>query len=200
MSKARTFQELATKTRDIEVTIAKRRGTSVGFAESKKDKVEFKINIDNSTKEVMSVFEAKLVRITGKPRQEGKRSTPFKDATRRRLMLKELQENKYMFPDSDLSTMLDDLLKNGVIEIPEPKIPKEVGSTADLLYCKYHRMVSHPLEKSITLKERTIRLIKDETIILDLDDVVETNHISYQTKGLSLIQFGSLEPPILYEH
>ena len=43
-------------------------------------------------------------------------------------------------------------------------------------------------------------LIKDGTIILDLDDVVETNHISSQTKGLSLIQFRSLGLDILYEH
>ena len=45
-------------------------------------------------------------------------------------------------------------------------------------------------------------LIEDGTIILDLDDVVyiETNHISCQTSGLSLIQFGSLKPFILHEH
>ena len=41
---------------------------------------------------------------------------------------------------------------------------------------------------------------QDGTIILDLDDVVETNHISCQTKGLSPIQFGSLEPFVLHEH
>jgi len=45
-----------------------------------------------------------------------------------------------------------------------------------------------------------MRLVKDGTIILDLEDVVETNHISCQTKGLSLIQFRSLEPFVLYEH
>jgi len=62
-------------------------------------------------------------------------------------------------------------------------------------------MVSHPLEKCITLKQHIIRLIKDgRTMILDLDVVVEINHISCQTKGLSLIQFESLESTILYEH
>jgi len=40
----------------------------------------------------------------------------------------------------------------------------------------------------------------DGTIILDLDNVVKTNHIFFQTKRLSAIQFGSLEPAILYEH
>jgi len=61
LSKPLTFQALATKAHDMEVTIANHRGTSFGFAESKKDKAEFKRNIEfskNSNKEVMSVFEA----------------------------------------------------------------------------------------------------------------------------------------------
>jgi len=37
-------------------------------------------------------------------------------------------------------------------------------------------------------------------MILDLDDVVKTNHISCRTKGLSLIQFESLEAFVLHEH
>ena len=45
-----------------------------------------------------------------------------------------------------------------------------------------------------------MRLAKDGSIILDLDDVVESNHISCQTEDLSLIQFGRLEPVVLYEH
>jgi len=43
-------------------------------------------------------------------------------------------------------------------------------------------------------------LIEGGTIILDLEAVVETNNISCQTKGLSLIQFESLELVVLYEH
>ena len=95
--------------------------------------------------------------------------------------------------------MFDDLLENGVIQLPEPKRPEDVGRTVDSNYCRYHRMVSHPLEKCVTLKECIMRLIDDGTIILDLDDVVETNHISCQTKGVFLIQFGSLEPFVLHE-
>ena len=50
------------------------------------------------------------------------------------------------------------------------------------------------------LKERIMQLIEDGTIILDLDDVIERNHISCQTKGFSLMQFGRLKPAVLYEH
>jgi len=95
--------------------------------------------------------------------------------------------------------MLNDFLEEGVIQLLEPKRPKDVGMTIDNKYCRYHSMVSHPLEKCITLKEHIMRLIEDGTIILDSDDVVETNRIYCQTKGLSLIQFGSLEPAVLYE-
>ena len=61
-------------------------------------------------------------------------------------------------------------------------------------------MVSHPLKKCITLKERIMRLVKDGAIILDLDDVVESNHIFYKRRGLSIIQFGSLGPFVLHKH
>jgi len=47
--------------------------------------------------------------------REEKRSVPFKDATRRRPMLKELEEKKYSFPDLHLSGMFDALLEKGVI-------------------------------------------------------------------------------------
>jgi len=95
--------------------------------------------------------------------------------------------------------MLDDLLKKGVIRLPESKRPKDVGRATDSKYCRHHRMVSHPLEKCVMLKERIVRLIEDETIILDLHDAAETNYISWQIKGVFLIQFGSLEPSVLHE-
>jgi len=115
-------------------------------------------------------------------------------------MLKELQEKKYQFPNSDLSGMLDDLLENGVIQLLEPKRPEEVGRTINPKYYMYHRMINHPLEKCIILKDHIMQFAKDGSIILDLDDIVESNHISCQTRGLSLIQFTSLKPFILHEH
>jgi len=107
---------------------------------------------------------------------------PFKETIRKRPTLKELQEKKYPFPNSDLPGMLDDLLEKGVIQLPEPKRPEEVGMTADPKYCRYHRMVSHPLEKYNTVKERIMQLAKEGRIILDLDDAVKANHISSQTR------------------
>ena len=100
------------------------------------------------------------------------------DGGRKRPTLKELSREKYPFPDLDLLEMLDDLLANGIIELPTPKRPEEVGRTADLKYCRYHWVISHPLEKCITLKERIMQLAGEGRIILDLDDSAGVNHIS----------------------
>ena len=77
----------------MEVMIASRLHNFFDFAESKKDKVAFKRNVElskNLTKEAMSIFKAKPIRIIGRPKLEEKRSVPFNDATTRRLTLKGL--------------------------------------------------------------------------------------------------------------
>jgi len=65
--------------------------------------------------------------------------------------------------------MLDDLLEKGVIELSKPKCQEEIGRIADPKYCWYHRIVSHPIDKLITLKDHIMRLPKEGRTILDLD-------------------------------
>jgi len=86
----------------------------------------------------------------------------MRDAGKKRPTFKELQEKKYPFLDSDLSRMLDDLLEKGIIELPPSKCPEESEKTNDPKYFRYHRVVSHPLEKCITLKERIMQLLRME--------------------------------------
>jgi len=50
----------------------------------------------------MTISKAEPIQITGRPNAEEKRSLPLKDAIRRHHTLKELQEKKYPFLDSDL--------------------------------------------------------------------------------------------------
>ena len=110
----------------MEVTIANRRCSFFCIAESKKDRAEFRKNdkfSTSSTKEAMTVFKTRPVRILGGPNLEEKTSTPFKNTIRRCPTLKELQEKKCPFPNSDLPRMLEDLLEKGVIQLPEPKRP-----------------------------------------------------------------------------
>jgi len=73
--------------------------------------------------------------------------------------------------------MLDDLLQKGIIELPPSKCIEEAGKTNDPKYCPYHRVIIHPLEKYIRLKERTMQLINGRAIIIDLDKTAETNCI-----------------------
>ena len=58
----------------------------------------------------MAISKDELLWIKEKPKLEDDRSMLFKDATRSSRMLKELQERKYPFLDSDLLGMLNDLL------------------------------------------------------------------------------------------
>ena len=66
----------------------------------------------------MLVTTSKLIRISGKKRAEEKQRPLTRDGGKKRPTLKELQDKKYPFPDSDLSRMLDDLLEKGIIELP----------------------------------------------------------------------------------
>jgi len=47
-------------------------------------------------------------------------------------------------------------------------------------------VISHPLEKCITLKECIMQLAKDRRIILDLDEITEANCIRAQLESLPL--------------
>jgi len=124
----------------------------------------------------MSVTTSEPIRISGKQRTKEKPRPSMRDAGKKRPTLKELQEKKYPFPDSNSSGMLDDLLEKGITELPPSKRPEESGMTNDPKYFGYHRVVSHPLEKCFTLKKRIMQLAKDGTIILDLEEAAETNH------------------------
>ncbi|KAK9698349.1 hypothetical protein RND81_08G097900 [Saponaria officinalis] len=174
------------------------------------EKKEFKKTDKNSkgaSKETMIVTTSTTpVKISANPKLDKKKETSTRNSNQNRLTLQELQAKKYPFPDSDLSGMLDDLLEKEVIQLPEPKRPNQVNKTNDPNYYRYHRMVSHPLEKCITLKDKIMQLAKDGKIILDLDETPDesstltSQKMNLQDKGewcMHMIQFGSLEPVIL---
>ncbi|KAL0391459.1 UNVERIFIED_CONTAM: hypothetical protein Slati_4531000 [Sesamum latifolium] len=94
---------------------------------------------------------------------------------RHRSTLKELQEKEYPFPDSDVPYIFDELLERKLIELPESKRPDEVGRVNDPKYYKYHRVVSHPIERCFVVKEKIMALAKEGKIILDVEETVGTN-------------------------
>ena len=73
MSKPQTFQELAIKAHNMEVTIANCHDNSFVFTVSRNEKPELKRNVkffNNPTKEVLFVSKAELVWIIGRPKLE----------------------------------------------------------------------------------------------------------------------------------
>ncbi|KAM1093650.1 hypothetical protein ACFX2B_008634 [Malus domestica] len=84
-----------------------------------------------------------------------------------------------------MAVMLDDLLEKKVIVLPECKRPKEMNRVNDPKYCKYHRIVSHPVGKCFVLKELIMKLAQQEQIELDLEDTAATH--------TTTIAFGSFD-------
>ena len=106
--------------------------------------------------------------------------------------MKEMERKTYPFLDSDVAGMLEDLLENKIIDLPECKRLEEMHRVNDLKYCKYHRLVSHPIEKCFILKDLIMNLTKQGKIELDLDDVAEVN--------CTTVTFGSFESVPLNFH
>ncbi|PIN20262.1 hypothetical protein CDL12_07045 [Handroanthus impetiginosus] len=89
-----------------------------------------------------------------------------------------MQEKEYPFPDSDVLHIFEELLARKLIELPQPKRPEEVEKTNDPKYCKYHRVVSHPIEKCFVFKDKIMALAKEGKIVLDIEDVADANLVS----------------------
>ncbi|KAM1159055.1 hypothetical protein ACFX19_032841 [Malus domestica] len=115
-----------------------------------------------------------LVKISSKNKaKEIKRNEPSRTQERYKNTLSELEQKTYLFPDSDIAAMLDDLLEKKVIELPECKHPKETNRIHDPKYYKYHRIISHPVGKCLILKELIMKLAQQEQTKLDLENTAQ---------------------------
>ena len=120
-------------------------------------------------------------------------NAPPKDE-QRRSTLKELMAKQYPFLDSDLPGIFDDLLKNNLIELPEMKRPEEEGRSDDPKYCKYHRLVSHPIQDCFVFKEKVMKLAREGKISLD-EENANVNTISSGKNHEENDQPSLEEPP-----
>ncbi|KAM2087174.1 hypothetical protein ACFX1R_024632 [Malus domestica] len=200
--KPRTFEELATRSHDIELSLANH-GKKESITDFKKDKV-FSPNVDKTRKkpsnEAFTVNTAPIktspvpiktsstpIKISSKTKaNEIKKGEPPRTQDKYKNTLKELEQKTYPFPDSNVDAMLDDLLEKKVIELPEYKHPEEMNRINDPKYCKYHRIVSHPVGKCFILKELIMKLAQQGQIELDLEDTAATH--------TTTIAFGSFDP------
>jgi len=62
-------------------------------------------------------------------------------------MHRESEGKECPYFESDAPEMLDKLLEKGLIELLESRHPEEIERTNDSKYCKYHRIISHPINK-----------------------------------------------------
>ncbi|KAA0055534.1 ty3-gypsy retrotransposon protein [Cucumis melo var. makuwa] len=187
--KPRTFEELATRAHDMELSIANRGAKDFLIPKSRSDKngLDDTKKIANSViKESMVVHATPLKSFSKRKETEIERKHDGDE--KRQSTLKERQEKVYPFPDSDVADMLEQLLKNQLIQLPECKRPEQAGKVDDPNYCKYHRVISHPVEKCFVLKELILKLAREKKIELDIDEVAQTNHVA--------IEMSSNVPPL----
>ncbi|KAA0065362.1 retrotransposon gag protein [Cucumis melo var. makuwa] len=102
--------------------------------------------------------------------------------------------------------MLEQLIEKQLIQLPECKRPEQKGKVDDPNYCKYDRVISHPIEKCFVLKELILKLARENKIELDIDEVAQKNHVAVKMTSRvlpsmflydqrkSLIQFETFEP------
>ncbi|XP_030964649.1 uncharacterized protein LOC115985896 [Quercus lobata] len=197
--KPKTFEELATCAHDMELSIASNGHQGLPVQEPRKGRERQdthkggKFSPKSENKQSLIVTTAPL-KVPVKPKIK-EQTSALTQESRRRPTLQEMQEKQYPFPDSDISNMLDHLLELKLIELQEMKHPEEADQTNDPKYCKYHRLIGHPIEQCFVLKDKIMDLARQRKIMFD-DEVATANLAlvaSSTTSTYFIIQFGSFK-------
>ena len=98
--------------------------------------------------------------------------------------------------------MFDELLEANLIELPEMKRPDEANQVNDPNYCKYHRLIGHPVEKCFVSKDKIMELQKRGEIAFDEEEASAnmtsiTNSSPCMTSTSSMISFGLFDSIII---
>ncbi|KAA0057247.1 ty3-gypsy retrotransposon protein [Cucumis melo var. makuwa] len=120
--KPRTFEELTTRSHDMKRSIANREAKYFLSQRTRSDKNEINDNKKNTNsvlKESMVVQETPLKSFS--KRKETKYERNHDGDKKRRPTLRERQKKVYLFPDSEVADMLEQLIEKQLIQLPECK-------------------------------------------------------------------------------
>ncbi|XP_070057590.1 uncharacterized protein [Nicotiana tomentosiformis] len=135
--KPSTFEELVTRVRDMDLSMASTGNERMPIYEPRKgnDKQEVrkssKFAPKYENKEVMNVNTSPVKFTMKVSKEQNAKSTSFQDRPSEKLTLKEMQENEYPFLDSNVPAIFEELLELNLIELPEMKRPNEAGKMND---------------------------------------------------------------------
>lgn len=129
-----TFEELCSKAHDLEAQILRKKGK----------KEEGKAGT-SATIAMVETNKANKAPVLLKAQAKGKEKEKEKGKGNVKT-LKEQKEKESSFRNEDVEDFFTSLLEQGLIELPEPKRPDEVGRVGDPKYYKFHRVLFHPIE------------------------------------------------------
>ncbi|KAI3446917.1 hypothetical protein Pfo_003582 [Paulownia fortunei] len=174
----KTFEELVTRAHDIKLSMA------ASGVEGPPIQEPHNFFSKNPSKESMAVNTTPIKLRGNANDKSGEKKDISQEIRQRKLTLKEMQAMKYLFLNSDVSGIFNDLLNANLIELPKMKRPEEAGQIDDPKYCKYHRLVGHPIHDYFIFKDKVMQLAHQGKITLEEDNAA-TN--------LFTIAFGSLD-------
>ena len=188
-----TFEKVATSTHDMELSVAG--NATDGFPlqvprqnnERQENRKGGKPSSKFSNKESMTINTTPRKIATKVSQKITEKLDSFQNKSARKTILKEMQGKEYLFLESDLQGMFDDLHKEKFIELPDMKRLEEADQINDPNCCYYCHLIGHPLTKYVVFKDKIMELVRQGKILLE-EDKVSTNQTT--------IMFGSVCCPI----
>ena len=118
----RTFEELATRTHDMELSIANHGTKKDLIVDRQRERYNGEASNKTSIKpiqESMAINTTPIKISTRDKKKKVKKDEPTLENERCRFTLKELKEKMYHFLDFDVPSMLEDMLQKKIIDLPK---------------------------------------------------------------------------------